>query len=49
VIVFTKTVAHKMLLAATQQAQKADAIIKHFNSSSMCALNKALTDYFQAV
>lgn len=49
VIVFTKTVAHKMVLAATQQAEKAGAAIRHCNSSSACALNKALTDYFQTV
>lgn len=46
VIVFTKTVAHKMLLAATAQAQKSGAIIKHCNSSSACALNEALSEYY---
>ena len=46
VIVFTRTVAHKMLLVATQQANKTGATIKHCNSSSAYALNEALVDYF---
>ncbi len=49
VLVLTTTVAHKMLLAATQQAEKVGAMIKHCNSASAYALNKALTDYFQTV
>lgn len=45
VIVFTKTVAHKMAIAASRQAEKSGAVIKHCNSSSGCALNEALTGY----
>ncbi|MBO5060826.1 MAG: DUF2325 domain-containing protein [Clostridia bacterium] len=47
VIVFTQTVAHKMLQTASQQAEKAGAVIKHCNSSSACALNDALCEYFK--
>lgn len=47
VIVFTKTVAHKMLNVASAQAEKAGAIVKHCNSSSACALNDALSEYFK--
>lgn len=48
VIVFTKTVAHKMLHTASEQAQKAGAIVKHCNSSSACALQEVLSEYFQS-
>lgn len=47
IIVFTKTVAHKMLNAASLQAEKTGAAIKHCHSSSACALNEALSEYFQ--
>lgn len=47
IIVFTKTVAHKMLNAASVQAEKTGAAIKHCHSSSACALNEALSEYFQ--
>ena len=47
VIVFTKTVAHKMLNVASAQAEKAGAIVKHCNSSSACALNDTLSEYFK--
>ncbi len=46
VIVFTGTVAHKMVNAAAEQAQKTGAVIKHCHSSSICALNDALCEYF---
>ena len=46
VIVFTGTVAHKMVRIASGQAEKSGAIIKHCNSSSACALNDALTECF---
>lgn len=46
IIVFTKTVAHKMLNAASQQAEKTGAIVKHCNSSSACALTDVLCEYF---
>ena len=46
IIVFTKTVAHKMLNVATVQAEKTGAAIMHCNSSSSCALNDALKCFF---
>lgn len=46
VIVFTKTVAHKMVNIASEQAQKAGALIKHCHSSSACALNDVLCECF---
>ena len=46
VIVFTGTVAHKMVNVAAEQAQKTGAVIKHCHSSSICALNDALCEYF---
>lgn len=48
VIVFTGTVAHKMLLTASRQAEKNGICIKHCNSSSGSALNEALSEYFKA-
>lgn len=45
-IVFTKTVAHKMANIASEQAEKTGAVIKHCHSSSACELNKALEEYF---
>lgn len=45
-IVFTKTVAHKMVNVATEQAEKTGAFLKHCHSSSACALNDALNEYF---
>lgn len=47
VIVFTGTVAHKMVNVAAEQAEKSGAFIKHCHSSSACALNEALTKYFE--
>ena len=46
VIVFTGTVAYKMVSIASQQAEKSGACLKHCNSSSGSALNDALQDYF---
>lgn len=48
VIVFTGTVAHKMVLIASRQAEKAGAFIKHCTSSSGSALNETLKNYFNA-
>ena len=45
-LVFTGTVAHKMVAVASQQAEKAGTFVKHCHSSSACALNEALTEYF---
>lgn len=44
VIVFTKTVAHKMLNVAAMQAEKTGAIVKHCHSSSASALNDVLCE-----
>lgn len=44
VIVFTGTVAHKMVLTASEQAAKAGAVVKHCHSSSACALNDVLCE-----
>jgi hypothetical protein len=49
VIVFTGTVAHKMVSTASEQAHKTGAVLKHCNSSSACALNDVLCEYFKAV
>lgn len=43
-IVFTNTVAHKMVLTASEQAAKTGAIIKHCHSASIAALNEALCE-----
>lgn len=47
VVVFTGTVAHKMVSVASQQAEKTGAYIKHCHSSSGSALNEALKGYFE--
>ncbi len=47
IIIFTKTVAHKMLHAAAKQAEKTGVVIKHCHSSSACALQSVLHRYFQ--
>ena len=47
IVVFTGTVAHKMLNVASLQAEKSGARLVHCNSSSACALNEALTEYFK--
>lgn len=46
IVVFTKTVAHKMLNVATAQAEKTGAKLHHCHSSSACALNDLLTEHF---
>lgn len=46
IVVFTSTVAHKMLNAASVQAKKSGAHMVHCNSSGACALDNALTEYF---
>lgn len=42
-IIFTGTVAHKMVSIASVQAEKTGATVIHCNSSSACALNDALS------
>ena len=49
VIVFTKTVAHKMLNAAKMQAEKTGAVVKHCHSSSVYALTEVLCEHFGQV
>ncbi len=44
IIVFTKTVAHKMVQVASERAERTGAVIKHCHSSSACALKKVLTE-----
>lgn len=46
IVVFTGTVAHKMLNAASVRAEKSGATLIHCNSSGASALNEALTAYF---
>ncbi len=46
VVVFTGTVAHKMVNTATRRAEKTGAYIKHCHSSSQAALGEALKSYF---
>lgn len=47
IVVFTGTVAHKMLNVAAAQAEKSGACLVHCHSSGACALNEVLTKYFQ--
>lgn len=46
VVVFTGTVAHKMVSTASEQAEKTGAVVKHCHSSSASALQEALSSYF---
>lgn len=46
VIIFTKTVAHKMLTVAERRAEKTGAQLMHCNSSSACALENTLAAHF---
>lgn len=46
IVVFTKTVAHKMLKCACKQAERTGAEIKYVNSSSANALHELLTSHF---
>lgn len=46
IIVFTKTVAHKMLKCACKQAEKNGTAIRYVNSSSANALQTTLSEYF---
>lgn len=47
IVVFTKTVAHKMLNAATKQAEKSGTTIRYVNSSSANALRAILSEHFK--
>lgn len=46
IVIFTGTVAHKMLNVASVQAERSGARLVHCNSSSACALNDALEECF---
>lgn len=48
IVVFTSTVAHKMLNAASIKAKKSGAHMVHCTSSSACASNGALKKHFAA-
>ena len=47
IVVFTKTVAHKMLNVAAKQAEKTGTKIQYVHSSSATALQEILTQHFQ--
>ncbi len=47
IVVFTKTVAHKMLKCAVKQAERTGSTICYVNSSSANALSGALSQHFQ--
>lgn len=46
VVLFTNTVAHKMVGIALEQAEKSGAFVARSHSSSACALNGVLDEYF---
>lgn len=46
VVLFTSTVAHKMVNVATMQAAKTGAYVARSHSSSACALTNILEEYF---
>lgn len=48
IVVFTKTVAHKMLKSACRQAEKNGTNIQYVHSSSAKALHEILTRHFQS-
>ena len=47
IVVFTKTVAHKMLNVASKQAERTGTKIQYVNSSSASALQEVLSQHFQ--
>lgn len=46
IVVFTNTVAHKMLKSACRQAEKNGTKISYVNSSSASALQETLSSHF---
>lgn len=46
IVIFTKTVAHKMLNSACKQAERTGTTIHYVNSSSANALHEVLTRHF---
>lgn len=49
IVLFTNTVAHKMVHVAQAQAEKSGTHIERCHSSSACALNELLQNYFVKV
>lgn len=49
IVVFTKTVAHKMLATVSKQAGRNGIKVHYANSSSASALQEVLAKYFQPV
>lgn len=49
IVVFTKTVAHKMLNVAARQAERTGTKICYVNSSSACALQEVLAEHFHRI
>ena len=49
IIIFTKTVAHKMLNIAAKQAERTGTSIQYVHSSSANALSETLMRHFQKV
>lgn len=47
IVVFTGTVAHKMLKCACKQAEKTGTPIRYAHSSGAVALREALTQHFK--
>lgn len=47
IVLFTSTVAHKMVGIATEQAEKTGAYVARSHSSSAFALNEILENYMQ--
>ncbi|MBO4896739.1 MAG: DUF2325 domain-containing protein [Clostridia bacterium] len=47
IIVFTKTVAHKMLNVVSSKASQSGITVKYCNSSSAFALKECLTSHLQ--
>ena len=43
---FRNQIGSPDMMVAEQQAEKAGTFVKHCHSSSACALNEALTEYF---
>ena len=48
IIIFTNTVAHKMLNVASKQAERTGTRIRYVNSSSASALQDVLSRHFQS-
>lgn len=49
IVVFTRTVAHKMLQVVSKQAEKTGTVIAYVHSSSANALHTVLSQHFQQI